>query len=79
MGTFDEFTQEFSSDPRKEKKCKNCRHFCPYIYEYDHDAPYDQLSSDYGECRRFPPKVMPPEDSGFPVVEDDMWCGEFDI
>ncbi len=61
------------------KSCKNCRFFCPYLYDLDVDHDNDQLESDFGECRRYPPKVAPPEESGFPIVEDTCWCGEFDI
>lgn len=55
--------------------CKNCKHFCPFIYDFDDGG----IPTDYGECRRFPPKRVPAEESGYPVVEQDMWCGEFDI
>lgn len=58
-----------------EKCCKKCLYFVPYVYEFD-DIHMD---SDYGECRRFPPKPVPTEECGFPVVEDTKWCGEFRI
>ncbi len=70
--------EENQPDPKGVKKCKNCRHFCAYVYEYD-DNGTDHMISDFGECRRFPPKIVPAEDSGFPVVEDTSWCGEFDF
>ena len=79
MGIVNAYPEDFNANRKIEKHCKNCRHFCAYIYEYDTDEPYDQLASDYGECRRFPPKLVPAEESGFPVVEETMWCGEFDI
>ena len=77
MGTHDEYPEQF--DPKLTKSCKNCRFFCPYVYEYDTDEPSDLAVSDYGECRRFPPKLVAAEENGFPVVEENMWCGEFDI
>jgi hypothetical protein len=31
-----------------------------------------------GECHRYPPKLVQSEEgSGFPCVDDDNWCGEF--
>ena len=80
MGTtIEEWPDDIQSKGKDAKKCKNCRHFCPYIYEFDHNDINDQLVSDYGECRRFPPKLVGPEESGFPIVEENLWCGEFDI
>lgn len=65
------------------KCCKNCRYFCPYVYEFDIDQSLpdaeDQLVSDYGECRRYPPKTVGPQETAFPVVNENAWCGEFDI
>lgn len=69
-----------NGDAKKiERKCKNCRHFCAYVYEYDEDVDMDRMVTDYGECRRFPPEASEGEESYFPVVENHMWCGEFDI
>jgi len=80
MGTtFYEYPEGTQASPKANKCCKNCRHFCAYIYEIDNDEPEDILVSDYGECRRFPPKIVHPEERGFPVVEETSWCGEFDI
>ncbi len=79
MGTtIDEYPEGFETQ-RPPKSCKHCRHFCPYIYEFDTDEPDDQLVSDYGECRRFPPKAVSAEEVGFPIVEENTWCGEFDF
>jgi len=62
-------------DNPSNKCCGSCRHFCPYLYEFeDHD-----VETEYGECRRFPPKPVPAEEVGFPVVLKSCWCGEFDI
>lgn len=61
------------------KSCINCRHYRPYFYDLNVDNDADQLEADYGECRRFPPKLVAPEESGFPIVENSSWCGEFDI
>jgi len=70
---------DYDKVPANPKACKFCRHYCPYVYEYDVDGSQDQLLSDCGECRRFPPKLVPAEEIGFPIVEESMWCGEFDI
>jgi len=56
------------------KRCANCRYFLPYMYEIDDT----ELASDYGECHRYPPKPVPAEQVGFPIVHEDVWCGEFD-
>lgn len=61
------------------KCCKNCRHFAPYVYSLEMDVNEDTMDSDYGECRRFPPKLVSAEESGFPIVQELQWCGEFDI
>ena len=80
MGTtIDEYPKDMPANPRPDKCCKICRHFCPYVYEFDADEPQDQLVSNYGECRRYPPKAISEEESIFPVVEETRWCGEFDI
>ena len=47
------------------KRCKNCRHFCAYLYDFDVDEHNNSLVSD--------------EESGFPIIEENMWCGEFDF
>ena len=47
----------------------------PYIYEFDDTS----IPTDYGECRRYPPKCVQDEEIGFPVVQDNKWCGEFSI
>lgn len=57
-----------------EKCCQKCIYFRPYVYEFDDN----QMVSDYGECRRFPPKLVMSDERGFPVVEVESWCGEFD-
>jgi len=75
----EEWPEDVKNNQKPERRCKNCRHFCPYVYEYDDDVDSDLMLSDYGECRRFPPKAVPSEESGFPIVEETMWCGEFDI
>jgi hypothetical protein len=64
---------------RTVKICRNCRHFAAYVYENVADGIADQLTSDYGECRRFPPVIIEMEESNFPVVEENTWCGEFDF
>ncbi len=68
-------------DPRFDEACVNCRFYVPYTYDFGEE----EVSTNFGECRRFPPKsaiisddVTPPA-SEFPVVEAQLWCGEFDI
>jgi hypothetical protein len=60
------------------KSCYNCRYYMPEYYNLDLDNDADQFEADYGECRRFPPKLVAPEETGFPIVENTSWCGEFD-
>ena len=79
MTVLEEWPDGIKSNKKPERTCKNCRHFCAYVYEFDDDPSEDLLVSDYGECRRFPPKLVASEEQGFPVVEEHMWCGEFDI
>lgn len=74
-----EVYNDIPDEKKMEKRCKNCKYFCPYVYEFDNDDSSDLMLSDFGECRRFPPKLVPSEDSGFPVVEENAWCGEFDF
>jgi hypothetical protein len=61
------------------KCCKRCRFFSAYLYDLDMDIDSDHLVSDYGECRRYPPKVISEDACVFPIVQDSEWCGEFDI
>jgi len=83
MGTtINEYPEGIEDNPKASKCCKNCRHFCPYVYEFDSDDDSDYMASDYGECRRFPPASADPHDtgcSGFPIVSENAWCGEFDF
>lgn len=80
MGTtIEEWSENGKANEKCNKTCKNCRHFCPYVYEFDEDVDSDQLYSDFGECRRFPPSPASHEEAVFPVVEETMWCGEFDF
>lgn len=69
---------ESQQGENNKKKCKICKHFCPYMYEYYDNGYKDNLPSEYGECRRFPPKPLLSDDAIFPVVGEFMWCGEFD-
>ncbi len=55
-----------------DDECRNCRFYNSEEYEVD-DIPYDK---GYGICLRYPPKRIDGSASGFPVVEDDWWCGE---
>jgi len=49
-------------------QCKTC---CFYI---------NDNKSDYGECRRFPPMIIP-ENNGctfsFAMTQNNDWCGEY--
>lgn len=62
-------------DPRLVEACGNCRFYVPLTYDFDDG----DVSTNYGECRRFPPKIVPAEEQRFPLVDDELWCGEFDI
>lgn len=53
------------------EKCKHCKFF-----EYKFDKTAQVPSSILGKCKRYPPQI----DDGrtkFPVVNVEMWCGEF--
>lgn len=52
--------------------CRNCRFFIPDSFEQD-DIEYELT---YGQCRRYPPKRIDENVSGFPMVEEDWVCGE---
>jgi hypothetical protein len=52
--------------------CANCKFYVSGEYEID-EVEYEPS---YGLCRRFPPRRIDGSNSGFPVVEDDWWCGE---
>ena len=54
-----------------EVRCGDCRYF--FVVEQD-------PTQDLCECRRFPPVVIngePSDGTGWPLVYDDGWCGEF--
>jgi len=52
--------------------CENCKFYRSGEYEQD-EVEYEPT---YGFCRRFPPRRIDGINSGFPIVEDDWWCGE---
>lgn len=52
--------------------CKNCKFYSGEEYEYD-EVSYTKT---YGNCLRYPPKRIDGVNSGFPVVENEWWCGE---
>ncbi len=58
------------SDKYCEPVCRNCEYYRPKIYT-------DSSEADYGECRRFPPTRIAQNESAFPIVIDDCWCGEY--
>jgi hypothetical protein len=56
--------------------CRSCRWFV------EHQRPRAADDPVSGDCRRYPPRPQFDEDDGgvyvlFPVVADDLWCGEF--
>ena len=59
------------------ERCRECR-----FWHFDDLEPKQALT--YGECRRFPPvrvqsyeALSPLEESSWPLVEEEEWCGEF--
>jgi hypothetical protein len=54
-------------------ECRDCKFFDSEEYENE-EVTYEMT---YGSCRRYPPKRIDGNTSGFPIVEDDWWCGEF--
>ena len=52
--------------------CSNCEFYITEDYEIE-GVGYART---FGACRRFPPKRIDGAASGFPIVEDDWWCGE---
>lgn len=54
-------------------QCNNCKFYDTEDYEID-GISYERT---FGVCRRFPPRRIDGTTSGFPVVEDDWWCGEY--
>lgn len=55
------------------EQCDNCMFYDTKDYEID-GISYERS---FGVCRRFPPRRIDGITSGFPVVEDDWWCGEY--
>lgn len=55
------------------EQCSNCRFYS--LEDYEEDGINYEIS--YGLCRRYPPKRIDGTVSGFPVVEYDDWCGEY--
>lgn len=53
-------------------ECANCRFYGSEEYEIDGIT----YSHTFGICQRYPPKRIDGTTSGYPVVEDDWWCGE---
>lgn len=60
------------NEPRPEC-CYKCKFYQEFTYQYDDTT----VEASYGECRRYPPKQLASADGGFPLVEEDVWCGEF--
>lgn len=55
------------------EQCKHCKFYMTEDYETD-GITYERT---FGYCKRFPPRRIDGITSGFPVIEDDWWCGEF--
>lgn len=57
------------------EQCSNCK-----FYECNETNDYEILGVNYqktyGICRRYPPKRIDSNNSGFPLVEEEWWCGE---
>lgn len=53
--------------------CKDCKFYRTEGFE-EEDISY---AEDFGECRRYPPKRIEANHSGFPMVDETWWCGEF--
>ena len=66
------------------ENCKGCRFW----------LNWDAENTNFGECHRFPPRMMTvrecgpegpsaatvrPEDGGWPLTYPDDWCGEFKL
>lgn len=54
--------------------CKECKFYLSDEYEQDGIS----YQTPYGHCRRYPPTRVDSYVSGFPLVEDEEWCGEFE-
>jgi len=59
---------EDENETENGESCKHCRFFLPYLYEVDDNGSQDWMVTDYGQCRRFPPKAKDEETSIYPVV-----------
>ncbi len=55
------------------EECGNCKFYSTEDYEID-GVTYERT---FGVCRRYPPRRIDGTASGFPVVEDDWVCGEY--
>ncbi len=67
-------TTTFKMFDKNSHVCALCTHYNPFKNQMD-DTYVD---SGYGQCRRFPPTDYLDQESKFPVVAEDCWCGEFD-
>lgn len=54
--------------------CKNCR---SCVVAIEGEKPHERPSETTGYCYRYPPTVVAPNQSSYPVVKLDWWCGEF--
>lgn len=55
------------------KNCSNCVNWCAHYIQIDDTS----ITSDVGECRRYPPVYGVKDIERFPMTSEDDWCGEF--
>jgi hypothetical protein len=59
----------------KKKIPDDCMPMCRTCSFYAGDK-----KEEFGECRRFPPQIIPDEDGvgfSFAITAEDQWCGEY--
>ena len=52
---------------------------CEYCMFYLPDEVEGEEASEYGICRRYPPRLVEEDDgfsSEYPPIKEDDWCGE---
>ncbi len=68
----DDFNNKFPMAGDEPEQCSNC------LFGQDAKTSFAKKSI---ECRRYPPAqeagVQQPENSPFPIVAVDGWCGEY--
>ena len=72
---------------KMKDKCKTCRYWERVERSLLKLGISDSKDHTIGECRRHPPTVYPLDKdrkhidrlNRFPTVEEDCWCGEFEL